>query len=43
MKIKKLIREYYHALALHEDSLARKLYRKITKKSVKGKNTHPIQ
>lgn len=43
MKVKKLIKAYYMALIHKNSELAKKLYAKIIKKSLKHKNTQPIQ
>ena len=42
MKTKKLIKKYYKSIRAKRLKLQEKLYRKITQKSLKGKNTTPI-
>ena len=42
MKVKKLIKKYYKSIRSKKLKLQEKLYRKITEKSLKGKNTSPI-
>ena len=43
MKTKKLIKKYYKSLRGKKLKLQWKLYKKITKKSLKGKHTEVIQ
>lgn len=43
MKTKNLIREFLIAEAKHQYGKAKKLYNKITKKSLKGKSTNVIK
>ena len=42
MKTKKLLKKYYKSLRGKRLELQEKLYRAITEKSLKGKNTSPI-
>lgn len=43
MKVKKLIRKMYKAILEHNMSNEKKLYKKLLRKSLKGKNTTPIR
>ena len=43
MKTTKLIKKYYKSLRAKKLKLQEKLYRKITEKSLEGKNTTPIK
>jgi len=43
MKVKKLIKKLYKAIILHDLIKERKLYKKITKKSLKHKNTTAVR
>jgi hypothetical protein len=43
MKVKKLIKKLYKAIVLHNLKRERKIYKKITKKSLKHKHTEAIQ
>lgn len=43
MKVRKLIKKLYLAIAQHRRNKEAKIYRKITKKSLKHKNTYVVQ
>ena len=43
MKSKKLIKAYYSAIIKKDVSEQRKLWKKILKKSLKGKRTHVVK
>lgn len=42
MKVRKLIKKLYVAIIRHRKDKEQSLYRKITKKSLKGKKTHVV-
>ena len=43
MKVHKLIKKFYRAIAKHDAKKEKKLWLKILKKSLKHKKTHAIQ
>jgi len=43
MKVKKLIRKMYKAILVHNLTKEKKLYRKLLKKSLKGKHTEVVR
>ena len=43
MKVRKLIKRLYDSIIKHRKDKEEKIYRKITKKSLKGKKTHVVQ
>jgi hypothetical protein len=43
MKVKKLIKKLYKAIVLHNLEKERKIYKKITKKSLKHKHTEAVR
>jgi transcription termination factor NusB len=43
MKVKELIKKLYSAILNKQEDLQEKIYRKITKKSLKGKNTQAVR
>jgi len=43
MKVKKLIKKIYGAILVHNLKKEKKLYKKLLKKSLKGKHTEVVQ
>jgi hypothetical protein len=43
MKVKELIQKYFEAIFNQNPERVAKLYKKITKKSLKGKKTHRVK
>ena len=43
MKVKELIQKYFKAIFKQNPEKEAKLYKKITKKSLKGKKTHRVK
>ena len=43
MKVKKLIKKMYGAILVHNLKREKKLYKKLLKKSLKGKNTTVVR
>jgi hypothetical protein len=43
MKVKKLIKKLHKAIVLHQLKKERKIYKKLTKKSLQHKHTEAIQ
>jgi hypothetical protein len=43
MKIRKLIKKYYKSIVAKRKKKIQEIYKKITKKSLKGKKTQAIQ
>jgi len=43
MKVKELIQKYFEAIFKQNPEKEAKLYKKITKKSLKGKKTHRVK
>lgn len=43
MKVRKLIKKMYEAIVQHKEKKEEKIYKKITKKSLKGKKTQVVQ
>lgn len=43
MKVKKIIRKMYRAILVHNLTEEKKLYKKLLKKSLKGKHTEAVQ
>lgn len=43
MKVRKLIKKYYKSILAKRKKRIAEIYKKITKKSLKGKNTQAVQ
>lgn len=43
MKVRKLIKKYYKSIVAQRKKKIKEIYKKITKKSLKGKKTQAVQ